>query len=512
SNNKTPRSQSGRAYYGTYMEGNISASDFGEYTATGNAAKTLNGDLAQHIIRLNKIRAAVPALRKGQYTFDGCSASGGWAFKRAYKDSYALVAINGGATFTGVPSGNYVDLVTGKSYTPSNGSITVDAPRGQGQLRVLVKGWTGGKVGSDGKFIYSTSPVAHGGNPQFEDPGTTHYYTADDAVGKAAVTFSPDGGTFKTATLTVTATLNEVASSGWYQVGNGARGNLSKGTASTFTIGSDMAFGETVTVSWGADNMTGKVSYRKVDPNATITIYVTGPTAPNFYAWYADADGKNVEPNGSWPGRQLTSSMVANGRTFYHFTFDEGESVNFIFNNGSAKTADITGVTEDSYYEWDGGTGYRKLTGVNDDPVIPTGNEITVYFDDSRSNWGRVNVYVYGDTSDDQIAGGWPGKAMTKDAATGYYTYTFTTDRDHTRMNVIFNNGSGSQTGDNVKMRQGGIYNVNGDSGMSGIVSVGHSDDMPAEYYNLQGIRVDNPSGGIYIMRRGTHVKKVFVR
>lgn len=79
-----PVKNSGRAYFGHYLEGNVKAADFGKYSATGNVAETLNGDLSQHIIRLNQIRAAVPALRKGQYTFDDCSANGGWAFKRAY--------------------------------------------------------------------------------------------------------------------------------------------------------------------------------------------------------------------------------------------------------------------------------------------------------------------------------------------------------------------------------------------------------------------------------------------
>lgn len=79
-----PVKNSGRAYFGHYLEGNVEAADFGKYSATGNVAETLNGDLSQHIIRLNQIRAAVPALRKGQYTFDDCSANGGWAFKRAY--------------------------------------------------------------------------------------------------------------------------------------------------------------------------------------------------------------------------------------------------------------------------------------------------------------------------------------------------------------------------------------------------------------------------------------------
>lgn len=368
-NNKTPRSESGRAYFGNYLEGDVTASDFCTYSASGNVAETLNADLAQHIRRLNQIRAAVPALRTGQYTFEGCSANGGWAFKRATQDSYALVCVNGGATFSNVPAGTYVDLVTGKSYQ-GGGSITVDAPKTQGQLRVLVKDWTGGKVGEDGKFIYDTTPVAHGGSPTFSDPGTTQYYTADDAVGAPRVIFSPAGGTFKTETQTVTVSLSEAATSGWYQVAGKAKATLTVGSTGTFTIGEDMAYGQTVEVKWGATDATqeytGSVTYKKVDPNAVITIYVKAPSSFNFYAWYKDASGNNVEPNGEWPGKELTETKEIGGENYYYFTFDDTDSANFIFNKNGNQTGNIEGVTEDSFYEYDCNTTYTKL----DDVVV----------------------------------------------------------------------------------------------------------------------------------------------
>ncbi|MDE5869585.1 MAG: alpha-amylase, partial [Muribaculaceae bacterium] len=329
---------SGRAYFGEYLKGSVTATDFGKYIdAQGNVAKTLNGDLAQHIRRLNLIRAAVPALRKGQYTWDGCSAKGGWAFKRAYKDSYALVAINGGATFSNVPAGTYTDLVTGQTYQ-GGGSITVNAPTNQGQLRVLVKDWTGGKVGEDGKFIYASSPVAHGGNVSFTDPGTTQYYTKEDAPGPsvASVSFSPNGGSFKTETQNVTVTLSEASVSGWYQVAGQSRVNLSPSNrTSTFTIGGDMNFGDTKTVTWGAvsdegKENTGSVTYKKIDPNASITVYVKSANGGNIYAW----SGTNF-PCGAWPGKAISSgdAVEVNGETFYGFTMDDCETVNVIFNN-----------------------------------------------------------------------------------------------------------------------------------------------------------------------------------
>ena len=357
---------SGRAYFGAYLEGEVNASDFGTYSASGNVAQTLNGDLSQHIIRLNQIRAAVPALRKGQYTWDGCKADGGHAFKRAYKDSYALVALNGGATFSDVPAGTYVDLVTGQSYTPSNGTITVTAPSNKGQLRVLVKGWTGGKVGEDGKFIYATSPVAHGGSPTFSDPGTTEYYTFDDAVGSAAVKLSPAGTSFRTETLTITATLNESAASGWVKVGNNAQKTLIPGVDETITIGEGMSYGESVTVNWGATSSTGETYngsavYKKVDPNAAITIYVTGKnntdiSGTNLYAWKGD-----VKFLGAWPGKSLTETTEIDGRTFYFATIDDTDEVNIIFNRNGSKTLDIEGITGDVYYEYDGSTNATKI-------------------------------------------------------------------------------------------------------------------------------------------------------
>lgn len=36
--------------------------------------------------------------------------------------------------------------------------------------------------------------------------------------------------------------------------------------------------------------------------------------------------------------------------------------------------------------------------------------------------------------------------------------------------------------------------------------------DTPLEYFDMQGMRVDNPSKGIFIVRRGSKVGKVLIR
>ena len=134
-------SETGRAYFGDYLDGTVSASGFGTYSASGKANETLGGSLAKHIQMLNKIRLQVPALQMGQY-----ASVGNKAFVRRYTangtDSVACVVISGSQTFSGLPNGTYVDLVTGDTKTGT--SFTASA-NGQGNIRVYVK--DGRKVG-----------------------------------------------------------------------------------------------------------------------------------------------------------------------------------------------------------------------------------------------------------------------------------------------------------------------------------------------------------------------------
>lgn len=161
-----PLRESGRAYFGGYLKGDIQGVDFAHYTsASGNVGQTLSHPLAQHIRRLAAIRMAVPALRKGQYSRNGCS--GACCFKRRYTDSttdsYALVTISGNATFAGILNGQYVDCVTGDVRNVTNGTLSVSCS-GQGNMRVYVLSTTlspaPGKIGTDGKYLYASTPVS----------------------------------------------------------------------------------------------------------------------------------------------------------------------------------------------------------------------------------------------------------------------------------------------------------------------------------------------------------------
>ena len=118
--------ETGRAYFGDHITGNVTASGFGSYSsASGNVKTTLDSTLSQHLRKLSIARLQCEALRRGQYTTDGCSGSG-MNFVRRYNDSIAAVAIDGNANFSGLPSGTYKDLYSGNTRSVS-GSLSCDA-------------------------------------------------------------------------------------------------------------------------------------------------------------------------------------------------------------------------------------------------------------------------------------------------------------------------------------------------------------------------------------------------
>lgn len=54
--------------------------------------------------------------------------------------------------------------------------------------------------------------------------------------------------------------------------------------------------------------------------------------------------------------------------------------------------------------------------------------------------------------------------------------------------------------------------NGEGSTGINDIIADGADNDAPAVYYNLQGVRVDNPANGVYIVRKGNKTSKVLVK
>lgn len=154
--NRVPYNKSGRAYFGDHLEGSVSADGTGEYSASGAIKDTLDSTLSQHIMRLNQIRAAVPALRKGQY-----KSYGDMKFVRRYTsneiDSVAVVSISGSASFSGLPAGTYIDVVSGDKQTIGEGGTITTNNSGKASMAVYVNATLDpsitGKIGKAGAYL-----------------------------------------------------------------------------------------------------------------------------------------------------------------------------------------------------------------------------------------------------------------------------------------------------------------------------------------------------------------------
>ncbi|MEE1095539.1 MAG: alpha-amylase family glycosyl hydrolase [Paludibacteraceae bacterium] len=396
----------GRAYFGGYIKGDINVTDFAQYNgATGNIAQTLSHPLSKHIQRLNRIRQAVPALRKGQYSTDGCNGS--FAFKRRYTDantdSYALVCISGGATFSNVLNGKYTDCVTGEVINVTNGTLKANCS-GKGNLRVFVldtdKTKAPGKVGEDGKYIYKSSSVA-GSTPKWD--GTEE--ELDKRFGQ--------GG-----------------STDWGE-----------------PVEPCVASAEERVVFFQADKDFGT--------NVAVHIWLKG-TSNNL--------------TGSWPGKRAEHLGGGTFKYTIPADFPADDSNWMIIwnnNNGGKQTADLTftmrGLYTMSGYKslvtkiCEGGdTGETPDTPKPEDPETPildgtmclTSTAERAVFFTKPSSWGsNINCYVWYN-SNTEVLGKWPGTAAT-DLGNGNYKIVMPESApaiDNT-WKIIWNDGN-NQTDD----------------------------------------------------------------
>lgn len=523
-----PLSDTGRAYFGQNLEGTVTASDFGVFTATGQVAKTLNHPLAKHLERLNRIRQAVPALRKGQYTTDGCTSTSGWSWKKAYNangvNSYACVCMDGGATFTGIPNGTYKDCVTGDVKTVSNGTLTVSCPSNQGNARVYVLNGPG-KIGEDGPFLYTASAASADNSGLAADPGTTWNDVVETTEPTATVT--PNGGSFTSDAQTVTITLNN-ATSGWYQIGDGEKVAIN-GSSATFTIGSDMSYGESKTVTWGAtgqgdsgtETNSDKVTFTKQDPNAAITVWVKSSTAPYIYVWYSDANGTTKELNGTWTNTKAMTATTYSG--WYSYTAPAGvSSFNFILQQsagGNKLTGDIKNVTSDVYYVVSGSSadvtadrpdnnGSGTTTTSGNEPWLDKKGEISVFFETSGSETPSVWVWDGNNGNKNYNANStWPGDAMklqcTMASGAKVYKWTYMGTLTAIPTGIIFTHDGGQKYNNTDGIfRNHGYYTAS--SPMTSVKTIVKAKAITTAIVSLE--RQESENNTIYYTLSGTRL------
>ena len=304
---------------------------------------------------------------------------------------------------------------------------------------------------SGGAFTVNASTISgHVG-----ESGIAVIYNAGSIVLPPEVVFNPaDGTAFSDETLTVTATpLNAV--SAWIQVNDGEKQTFT--AAKQFTVGADVAYGENVTITWGATDKegkteTGSVTYNKVKAYVPelgkadeISCFLeTTNTAAAIYVWNDKVSSK-IEHAGAWNdaiNKKLPLvGKSASGKNVFKWTYDGTETTApsqliFLDGNGNKITGNVEFVNHGYYVD---GTYSTTITKVHDEVIA---DPEYVYFDNA-SNWENVYCYFYNGTTSSTA---WPGVKMTYDASashngkTGWYKATIPTA--YLNAKFFINNGT----------------------------------------------------------------------
>ena len=155
----------------------------------------------------------------------------------------------------------------------------------------------------------------------------------------------------------------------------------------------------------------------------------------NAYAWTSSS-------NASWPGVAATkeAEQVA-GFDVYSYSAEAGTYANVIFNDGSKQTADLK-WTAGKYYVKDGWYTKEEAASKLGQPI----EYESVYFV-NVDNWANVKIYTWSP----EIAT-WSGENMKKESEQigDKDVWSYTVEKGTSFGGMLFNNGSGTQTGDLV--------------------------------------------------------------
>lgn len=327
--------------------------------------------------------------------------------------SGAVSLANGDGKGNWLKAGTYTDHVGGATFTVTNATIS-------------------GNVGSTGiAVLYNSTPVPD----------------------EASVTLSPaDGTSFSDETLTITATPVK-AKSAWVQVAGASKQSIS--TATSITIGQGVAYGNNITVTWGATGEdgkenTGSATYKKVkqyepilETSDEISCFLeTSNDAAGIYAWNEKTEKVYT---GAWPGETMTLvGKTAAGKNVFKWTYTGSESevpsgVIFLDGKGQNDGNKLNGGNQPfknhGYYVE--GAWNKEITKMNQPE-----EETFVYYDNA-GKWQNVYCYFYKGTTSASV---WPGEKLTYDANATYNGktgwYKASVPAGYAKAKYLLNNGT----------------------------------------------------------------------
>ena len=195
------------------------------------------------------------------------------------------------------------------------------------------------------------------------------------------------------------------------------------------------------------------------------TIYVKASAAPNLYVWTNDANQTKL--NGVWPGTKMSNQKYIGTELYYYTTVTTtASSINCIFNNGSSQTTDITGITGDAYYSYDGGTGYEKLNTPSTTAIttLTSQDGTYAYF---KAPASQTTVYCWAwDSNNNYTGGNWPGQTCSivgqDEDGNNIWLWKYNGQLTSQPTQIIFNGGNNSWQTADLDFVNGGCYTRTG--------------------------------------------------
>lgn len=425
-------------------------------------------------------------------------------------------------------------------------------------------------VSAEGCLSWTIAPGTYDITADFATMKLTVVNSGDEPLPvKPVVKANPVSGTLFTTSVAVSLSVNPAGTI--YYTTDGTTP-----TASSEKYTTPLNFTETTTLKTLAISTEGEKSdvqtftYTKKqggDDPTTLTIYydnsVTSWSKVLCYSFANDAANGDA-----WPGSEMTKAEGNVWKT----TVPAGSSV--VFNNGSGtQTVDVVGVQNNHVYkgsnEAGNNKGHKKCTdegeyqgGDDPQPEVPatlgvlstpwggdTANEIAVTpMSQTDANIWSVENYTVGAVppapgqttasadgyvqfavnldattwdelnADDRYGAAVEGEAivfsgLSSSVALKCFTNSAALDADKAGACFAFKIAPGTYDF-KVTFNEDKTVTLKSKMLSSGIENVGvdYENEGEAEYFNLQGVKVENPSNGIYIRRANGKVSKVFVK
>ncbi len=274
-----------------------------------------------------------------------------------------------------------------------------------------------------------------------------------------------------------------------------------------------------VTITYNAEDGKFKISVQSeepVQPEETVekifTVFFDNTANwEKVNVWIWENSGANLFAN--WPGEEVTTKVNVDGNDLYAYSFKHDVTsktqMMIIFNDGNAQTGDFSLVNKGIYTN-EGHTGNIHegaavaVSSLSEGIVVAQGN---ISGETTEKTFKLTVTALPHHTAHYVVI---PESAASLAPAREGAEYTAVEN-----VEIELPTGAGTiqfYSHDGEKFSQPTTYSYNIALDTTGIEGVEVENGAAAEYFNLQGVRVANPTEGLYIVRRGNTVTKQYIR